>query len=130
MNKKRTIIILVVGILVLTTSYVIYQVCLPDEILMWKTKSISSGKASTDRAQEAAKRVFDQLNVEGLTKEEIINKIGDPQRSNDSMYNFPFYPVTNGVLVYRFDTGAYGWQFNIHFDSNGKAIHVEKLGIE
>jgi hypothetical protein len=99
--------------------------------LMWETTKISDGKkASTDQAQAAAKRVFDCKTLVGLNREQVIKELGDPQKSNDSMYNFPFYPAEKQVLVYRFDTGGYGWQFNIYFDKNGKASKVEAKGIE
>ena len=77
-----------------------------------------------------AKRVFDSVDLIGMTRDQIIALLGDPRTSNDSIYNFPFYEAPPGTLVYRFDTGAYGWQFNIHFDETGLATQVDHIGIE
>jgi hypothetical protein len=103
-----------------------------DEQLMWETHELSSGsgKASTHRAQEAAKRVFGRKNLIGMTQSELIAEIGSPTESNQSIYNFPFYPAPEGALVYRFDTGAYGWQFNVLFDGEGRVREIEHHGIE
>jgi hypothetical protein len=46
------------------------------------------------------------------------------------VYNFPFYPAPNGCLVYRFDTGAGGWQFNVVFNRDGRVNEVRRYGIE
>lgn len=99
---------------------------------MWETRQLESGKgeASTHDAQEAAERFFDSVNLVGKTKREVIEIAGDPGSSNRSIYNFPFYPTSEGVCVYRFDTGSYGWQFNVVFDSSDRVNRVEKLGIE
>ena len=99
---------------------------------MWETRRLESGRgaASTHEAQETAERVFAGVDLVGKTREEIYQVVGNPKSSNDSIYNFPFYPVQRGVLVYRFDTGSYGWQFNVMFDADGRVKAVEKLGIE
>jgi hypothetical protein len=130
--RHRRVTIAIAAVLVVLGIYVAYPYCLPDRVLMWETTKLASGngRASTHRAQAAAKRYFESTNLIGKTRSEIVQLIGDPVTSNDSMYNFPFYPVAQGVMVYRFDTGCYGWQFNIHFEPSGKAIRVETLGIE
>lgn len=112
----------------------------PDIALMWETKSLdknsssSSGTpsfASTDRAIEAAARVFSRSELIGMTKHEVIDYLGDPGVKSDSIYNFPFYPPTSGdVLVYRFDNGAWGTQYNIVFDSTGHVVLIDPLPIE
>ncbi|MBK1884843.1 hypothetical protein JIN85_20705 [Luteolibacter pohnpeiensis] len=101
--------------------------------LMWETVQMQGGskrKASSDRAQEAAHRVFSSISLTGLTRVQVISLLGDPEKASDSLYNFPFYPAPKGELVYRFDTGSYGWQFNISFDQRGRVIKVKSLGIE
>jgi hypothetical protein len=107
--------------------------------LMWRTQALpgnastsqgQSRRASTPRAVKAASRVFNTVDLIGLTREEVIARIGDPRTSSDSVYNFPFYPADPGAMVYRFDTGSYGWQFNIHFDADGRVKTVQRLGIE
>ncbi|MBD3675884.1 MAG: hypothetical protein HUJ26_20440 [Planctomycetaceae bacterium] len=103
-----------------------------DRELMWETRKYSDGKiASTHEAQEAAERYFKRTDLIGRNKEEVFELVGHPQKSNDSVYNFPFYPPEEeNVIVYRFDTGNYGWQFNIILDDNDTVTKVVKLGIE
>ena len=64
-----------------------------------------------------------------MTREEVISVLGDPRTSNDSIYNFPFWPAPKGAMVYRFDTGAYGWQFDLLFDEQGKVNEVQRSWI-
>lgn len=91
----------------------------------------TNSHASTARAIRAADRVFAQIDLMGLTKEEVIHYLGDPHAKSDSVYNFPFYPPTSkDILVYRFDNGAWGSQYNVVFDSSGKVVLVDYLPIE
>jgi hypothetical protein len=107
--------------------------------LMWETRPLTNPDAthgpnprcSTHRAINAASRVFNTVALVGETKEKVIELLGDPKSSSDSTYNFPFYPpASRESLVYRFDTGAYGWQFEVVFDDNGLVKNVERHGIE
>jgi hypothetical protein len=101
--------------------------------LMWQTVPMSGerGKrASSERAIEAAHRVFTTVPLVGLSRQEIIQLLGDPRKSSDSIYNFPFYPAARSQLVYRFDTGSGGWQFNFTFDRRDCVSKVNPLGIE
>jgi len=102
-----------------------------DKRLMWQTSPMNRPNAhsSTREAIWAASRVFNTVELVGKTTEEIVALLGDPKRSNNSMYNFPFWPTSRGALVYRFDTGAYGWQFDVHLDKNGKAARVVRRWI-
>ncbi|HVS73454.1 MAG TPA: hypothetical protein VHQ47_19680 [Phycisphaerae bacterium] len=109
-----------------------------DSKLMWETEHIGGEGtgvpiehrfASTQRAVDAASRVFNSIDLIGLSREQVMARLGDPRTSSNSIYNFPFYPAPGDDLVYRFDTGAGGWQFNIHF-SSGKVSSVDRLGIE
>ena len=106
---------------------------------MWATQPLTGDadpdagpnpKGSTSDAVAAASRVFNTVELIGKTREEVIALFGDPRASNDSVYNFPFYPAPKGSLVYRFDTGAGGWQFNVLFDSDGRVREVRRYGIE
>ncbi len=87
-------------------------------------------KASSGRAIEAAHRVFTAVQFVGLTRQELIQLLGDPQKSSDSIYNFPFYPTSKDKLVYRFDTGSGGWQFDFSFDRDDHVTKVTPHGIE
>ena len=109
-----------------------------DLTLMWETKPLQSRndpthgpnpRSSTDQAINAASRVFNTVELISKTREEVIHQLGDPKTSNDSVYNFPFWPASTESLVYRFDSGAYGWQFNIIFDEAGHVIQVDRRWI-
>lgn len=105
--------------------------------LMWETKRLPSGDpthgpnphASTDRAINAASRVFNSISLNGKTSDEVIELLGDPKSSNNSIYNFPFWPAPPGGMVYRFDSGSYGWQFNVSRGGNHKVVSVERIWI-
>lgn len=84
--------------------------------LLAKTNGSSQGTdsyASTDGAINAALRVFNSVDLIGKSTQEVIDLFGDPRTSNNSMYNFSFWPSPESGLVYRFDSAAYGWQFNV-----------------
>jgi hypothetical protein len=106
--------------------------------LMWETKPLRGSpepnggpdrNSSTDRAIQAASRVFNSVELAGKSREEVIATLGDPKTSNNSMYNFPFWPAPPGSLVYRIDCGSYGWQFNVLFDDADRVREVERLWV-
>lgn len=106
--------------------------------LMWETRKLGgtpdathgpNPRSSTDRAINAASRVFNTVELIGKSREKVIGLLGDPNSSSDSIYNFPFWPAPDVALVYRFDSGAYGWQFNVLFDDEDKVSEVERLWI-
>ena len=98
---------------------------------------IGSDLVAMERYDEAVAVFRDSLRLaadntvalEGKTRDEVVSLLGDPQASNDSIYNFPFWPAPRGALVYRFDCGAYGWQFNVVFGLRGRLTGVERLWI-
>jgi hypothetical protein len=99
---------------------------------MWETVPMEgdhSQKASSIRATQASYRVFTSIKFVGMTRREVIQLLGDPQKSSDSIYNFPFYPASKDKLVYRFDTGSGGWQFNLTFDRHDRVTKVTPLAI-
>ena len=97
---------------------------------MWRTKrGNDSTFVSSDTAIAAADRVFNTVSLVGKTREEVSALLGDPRHSNNSQYNFPFWPAPKGAMVYRFDCGSYGWQFNILFDHHAKVKNVERKWI-
>jgi len=99
---------------------------------MWATEHLNNGNAfcSTDSAIAAADRVFNTVSLLGKTSEEVIQLLGDPRKTSNSQYNFPFYPPAKGALVYRFDCGTYGWQFDVIFDRHGKVRKIERRWIQ
>jgi hypothetical protein len=116
-----------------------YSRDLPRDIKqMWETPPLSGDagpqagphpRGSTDRAINAASRVFNTAPLVGLTREQVVALLGDPRKSNDSLYNFPFWPAPAGAMVYRFDCGAYGWQFNLPIGIDGKVSAVDRRWI-
>jgi hypothetical protein len=105
---------------------------------MWETRRLRgtpdathgpNPRASTDRAINAASRVFNTVELGGKTRDEVVALLGDPRSSSDSIYNFPFWPAPKGSLVYRFDSGAYGWQFNVILGDDGRVREVQRSWI-
>lgn len=94
--------------------------------LMWQT----ADRVSTPEAIHAAERVFASVEFNGLTRDEVVSRIGDPTSSSDNRYNFPFYPTGPEVLVYRFDSGAWRCQYRLFFGADGKVRRVQYLMIE
>jgi hypothetical protein len=103
--------------------------------LMWETRKLGgtpdrthgpNPRSSTDRAINAASRVFNTVELDGKSREAVVGLLGDPKSSSDSIYNFPFWPAPKGALVYRFDSGSYGWQFNVVFGDDSKVRAVER----
>lgn len=86
--------------------------------------------ASTEHAIELAKQFFDTTNLVGMTSDQVEQIVGQPESWNSSYY-FPFYGRDSpNSLVYRFDSGFFGWEFKIVFDDEGKAISVLHKPIE
>jgi hypothetical protein len=97
-----------------------------DRELMWQTEN---GR-STEEAIRAADRVFGTVQLLGLSRAEVIAMLGDPRTTGTRQHSTPWYPAGWRDLVYRFDNGAYGQQFNVRFDWRGKVRRVQSLGIE
>jgi hypothetical protein len=107
--------------------------------LMWETRGLGgtpdpthgpNPRSSTDRAINAASRVFKTVELVGKTRDEVVTLLGGLRSSNDSIYNFPFWPAPRGALVYRFDSGAYGWQFNVVLGEDGRVREVQRHWID
>lgn len=99
---------------------------------MWETERLwnSSLGGSSNRAILAASRVFNSVSLLGLTRNDVLTKLGDPATASDSCYANCTAPAPPGSLVYRFDNGAWGWQFTVIFDDNSRVSRVDRLGIE
>jgi hypothetical protein len=105
---------------------------------MWETVNLRPHEepdgndliASTELAIELAKQFFDTTNLVGLKSEQVEQIVGQPE-SWKSSYNFPFYgrDISNSI-VYRFDSGFFGWEFEVVFDDEGKVMHVLHKSIE
>ncbi|MCK6440376.1 MAG: hypothetical protein L6Q71_09290 [Planctomycetes bacterium] len=95
--------------------------------LMWET----ANQRSTDNAIYAAKRVFNTVTLVGMKGKDVLALLGSTNKSNDSIYSFPFYPIKARALVYRFDNGAWGVQYNVYVEGDEAVVtEVEALPIE
>jgi hypothetical protein len=94
---------------------------------MW---AVDGQGRSPPEAIPVASRVFNTVNLVGLHRDKIAELVGNPRtRRPGGVYNFPFWPSDRGDLVFRFDTGAYGWQFNVKLDAAGVCTAVDRRWI-
>ena len=100
--------------------------------LMWQTykRPDGSGGASTDEAVEAARRVFTKINLIGMTRSEVVKKLGDPQKAEGAYLRHPAHRMDGAGLIYVFATGIFGWQAGVFFDDRGKVREVRNRIIE
>lgn len=101
--------------------------------IMWSVEEPAPKEGwtkSTDAAVHAAYRVFNTVDLVGLTRSQVAKKLRFDLRTKSYGYGFPFYPVEQDVLTVRIDNGCYGWQYNIKFDSKKRVKCVESHGIE
>lgn len=100
--------------------------------LMWETVRDTDGHSvSTARAINAAGRVFNTVELRGLTGAEVKALLGSPIHSSDSVYRgAEFWSIEQRGMVFRFDNGNYGWQINVYCEGDSKPVtKVEKLWI-
>lgn len=97
--------------------------------LMWATVPHERFEVSPVSAINAARRVFASVEMVGLTTNELFGAIGHPKTSNKSGYDLPFWGVRQGVIVYRFDCGNFGWQFNVEVDASGTVTNLVRRWI-
>ena len=104
--------------------------------LMWETESPqdaadptegSTLRASTDRAINAASRVFNSIRLIGRSRSEVSALLGQQNSARDGQ---TFDPTSTEEMVYRFDRGAYGWQFKVLFDGRGKVQEVQRRWVQ
>lgn len=99
---------------------------------MWSVTAKEEGRdwvAATPAAVLAAERVFNSVDLHGMTREAVDLKLRFGLRSPDYGYYAPFWPVARRDLPIRIDTGSYGWQFDVHFGSDQKVRSVTKRWI-
>lgn len=85
---------------------------------------------STTEAVGAAYRVFNTIDLVGMTRFQVAKKLRFDLRATSYGYQFPFYPVEKNVLPVRIDNGNYGWQYNIIFNAKQRVERVKPIGIE
>jgi hypothetical protein len=99
---------------------------------MWAVIASGSERgwmASAPDAVPAAARVFNTIDLRGLKRKEVEERLRFDLRSPKYGYYAPFWPVAEDVLPIRIDTGNYGWQFDVHFDSAGQVVGVTRRWI-
>ena len=104
-----------------------------DICLMWDVVPARQSKkwrSSSKEAVQASVRIFNSVNIIGLNRTDVAKAIRLDLRSKDYGYIRPFWPPPANAQVIRIDTGRFGWQFNIVYDSpNGRVIRVERIWI-
>lgn len=93
--------------------------------LMWQTEPLRSGEgeASTLAAIMAASRVFNTVSLVGKTGAEAKALLGSPVNSSRSVYRGqPFWPLRARGMIYRFDCGFFGWQFNVYCNGDDAPV--------
>ena len=107
----------------------LYDGVVRDIQLLRKTIPISMPviNASSDEAIQAAMRVFGNIDFVGMTKDQVLELLGDPATISD--YGVPAEPGQDKPLVYRFDCGEDGVEYTFAFE-NGKVVAVEELGMD
>lgn len=99
---------------------------------MWSVAPKKEGRdwvTATPEAVLAANRVFNTVALRGLNRDQMAKKLRFDLRSSDYGYYAPFWPVARGDLPIRIDTGSYGWQFDVHFNSDQKVTGVTRQWI-
>ena len=84
-------------------------------------------KASTEKAGNAARRIFSNISFLFKTREEVLKVLGDPSTISD--YGIKLSPEIDSTIIYRFDTGFGGTEYQINFFHN-KVVGVEFRGLE
>jgi len=100
-----------------------------DKTLLRSTTNIPTGsnsektiKASSDKAMQAAHRIFSNVSMLFKTRAEVLAILGDPTSISD--YGVKAKQEKDADLVYRFDSGFGGWQFTIKF-RNDRVLAVQ-----
>ena len=82
--------------------------------------------ASSAEACQAAIRIFRRASFIGITREEVLDLLGDPATISD--YGQPVTEGPNSTLVYRFDSGLGGWQYTIGFEADRvRSVQADSL---
>jgi hypothetical protein len=87
-----------------------------------KPLNASSGEACT-----AAARLFKNVNFIGLSRERVLEMLGDPKTISD--YGIAADAKPDSPLTYRFDSGFGGWQYVIEFRA-GVVVSMKRDGID
>ena len=96
-----------------------------DRQALRKTAYLSGAdiSASSGEAIQAAQRIFENVNFIGMTKDEVLEILGDPGTISD--YGEPARPELDDPLIYHFDSGYHGLKYTLEFEG-GRAVSVAR----
>jgi hypothetical protein len=100
--------------------------------IMWSVQPKEEGRnwvTATEAAIDASERVFNTVDLRGQTADELGETLRFDLRSQDYGYYAPFWDVNRGVFPIRIDCGNYGWQYDVHFDSQKRVSQVMRRWI-
>ena len=105
-----------------------------DRELLRSTTEIPAGsdsdqniKSSSAQATQAAHRLFSRVSFLFMSRDEVLEILGDPATISD--YGIKAKAEKDSDLVYRFDSGFGGWQFTIKF-RDGRVWATQADGID
>jgi hypothetical protein len=96
---------------------------------MWRVVPDSQFGVAPVSAINAASRVFETVDLRGMTLGDVRSALRFQER-NGYGYNFSFSGPKPSKLVFRFDCGAFGWEFELILDAQGRVQSVTRMGIE
>lgn len=77
---------------------------------------------------DASARIeFGNILQEKITNE-MFELVAHPPRSRDPDYGDPFFP-SDAAIVYRFDCGNFGLQFDVHLDAESGVLKIHQRWI-
>lgn len=112
-----------------------------DKKKMWKLVKIKTKDDTGDveyfvspvSAINAAARVMESEKDKliGMNLKQVLKELGHVESHRKGSYNFPFIPLGKDekAYVFRFDCGAFGWQFDLLCDKDGKVVKVRRQWI-
>ncbi len=112
-----------------------------DKAKMWKLVEMQTVDDTGDvtyfvspvSAINAAARVMEaeKKNLIGLKTEEVLLLLKHDPNHRKGSYNFPFWPLNENekAIVFRFDCGRFGWQFDLLMDENDNVVEVRRQWI-
>lgn len=96
---------------------------------MWEVNPPEAGRewmTATNEAIWAAVRVFNTVDLKGLSLEEARKILHLHLRDERYGYQLPFWPTPENSYSLRFDNGAWGWQFDLILDEAGNILCVNR----
>lgn len=127
--KITLVIFLLAAVLATGAEPVAYEGYEKDRVLLRDNSRLTKPvlNASSDKACQAARRLFSKVSLVGMARQQVLAILGDPKTISD--YGIPAGSAPDSPLTYRFDTGFGGWEYVIEF-RDGIVTSVKENGIE